>query len=206
VLQPKTFFGVLGQIVQNCLRFVINLGRQYQIIPAAYLVAFSICLIGYAYQPASSHPLSTSPTPQQEPVSLPTSSPSPSPEPSPTTSPQAQAPESSPTSAYAPTSDTSDPEGILLPPPPTNSDYFTAVRWSEKVTVFWTKLVVSNVQIKVDGLVVPSTCEGRVETVTNCQITLSEGSQLEVAWTESGNYRFRARFKIKPSDGRLGRI
>lgn len=54
--RASTFFGNLGETLQNIARWIIKFGRRYQIAPAAYLVAFSVCLINYANQPVTPPP------------------------------------------------------------------------------------------------------------------------------------------------------
>ena len=80
--RASTFFGIIGVIVQNSIRWIIQFGRKYQIVPAAYLVVVSITLISYANQPATP-PTSAPSTP---PVPS-TQDPAPAPNPAPTFSP-----------------------------------------------------------------------------------------------------------------------
>jgi hypothetical protein len=82
--RANTFFGALGQIIKNSLRWVILLGRKYQIVAALYLVIFCVSIIGYANQPV---------TPPSSPVPPSNSNPPPVPNPNPSpASPSTPAP------------------------------------------------------------------------------------------------------------------
>ena len=70
--RASTFFGIFGQIIQNSVRFIILVGRQYQILPAIYLVVFSVVFVSYANQPVT--PPSPTPSPTDTP-SAPNSTP-----------------------------------------------------------------------------------------------------------------------------------
>lgn len=48
--RATTFFGNLGELFQNAARWIIRFGRRYQIAPAAYLVAFFVCVFNYTNQ------------------------------------------------------------------------------------------------------------------------------------------------------------
>jgi hypothetical protein len=174
MLQPKPFFGIFGQVVQNTLRQIIKFGRQYQIIPALYLVVFSACLISYAYQPTNPPPLPE----KSDTASAPPPSSIPSPEAVPTHN-------AYPTPEYTPT-------------PPAAVDVATprAYRNGDEITIRWNKDV-NRVQMSVDGWILKPDCEGKFTNI--CKATLAQGTQLEVFWTQ-GEDTFSTQFKLEKSN------
>lgn len=64
--RASTFFGNLGETLQNIARWIIRFGRRYQIAPAAYLVAFFVCVFGYTNQSSVPPPPPPPPSAQNQ--------------------------------------------------------------------------------------------------------------------------------------------
>jgi hypothetical protein len=137
--RTSTFFGIIAVIVQNSLRWIIQFGRKYQIIPAAYLVVFFVSIIGYANQPATPPP----PTPAPEVPSTP---------PIPATQ--------NPVSELNPTP-------ALSPPPPPAIEVASAKAYKNgnSITIRFDKPV-TEVRILVGGTLLAPTCELQICTAT----------------------------------------
>lgn len=163
----NTFFGIVGQVVQNTLRLIINFGRLYPLAAASCLVTLTFTVYSYTPRPV-------------EPIAHPAPSSSSSvPEPS-------EAPVAVPTPAST-TPSTADYYSVPVPPiPPPVVDVATpkAYRNGDTITIRWNKPV-SRVQITVDGFLLKPDCEGRVGNI--CTAILAQGSELEVSWWQGTN-------------------
>ncbi|NMG11118.1 hypothetical protein [Brasilonema sp. UFV-L1] len=166
-MEPRgSFFGILGQIIQNSVRYLIRLGRKYQIVAAAYLVIFCTTCISLGNQKVSPPPAPTTPgtTPSEPPVPNPPYAPSPSPETNPASpSPTRSAIDVAQVKAY-------------------KSGNFLTIRFDKSV---------ADVQLSVDNQSVSLNCAAKI-----CTATLPEEvSQIQVSWSQGGE-NFSTKFRL----------
>lgn len=163
----STFFGVFGQIIQNCVRWIIRVGRRYQILAATYLVVFFVVLINMGNQPA----VPPNPTSSQPPISSPVPNPVPYSNPNPEA---AAAPNANP--APIPTIEVAQVQVY-------KNGNFVTIRFDKPV---------SEVRLSIDGAssFTPS-CQNQI-----CTTTISpEALSVQVTWFQ-GVESFSTKFRL----------